>query len=403
MSDARMEVEHLNGEDFRVAFRDWIAASLPLSWRLPAFPQIVPPGDEDPQGVSQSYEWQRILNEGGWAAPAWPIEYGGRNLDIRRRLIVAEELSRARAPVPVGFHGIELLAPTILAHGTMTQRERHLPAMASGAEVWCQGYSEPDAGSDLASLRTSATLDGDAYVINGQKVWTSFGRRATWCFLLARTGTQESRHRGITFFVTPMDTPGVRWRPIVQAAGSADFGELFLDDVRVSADQIVGGEGLGWRVAMSSLGHERLLASNVAHIRVRHDAVMDVARRCRHDSVARDKLTSLGIRVHVLEILQERTLALAVREDPQFAVWAAMLKLAGSELRRALAEFAVSLLGAGAIARSEYGHPLDPSDIEAVWAHELLESRACTIYAGSSEIQRNILAERSLGLPKDRL
>jgi alkylation response protein AidB-like acyl-CoA dehydrogenase len=294
-----------------------------------------------------------------------------------------------------------MLGPTLIEHGTPEQQERFLPGIRSGAEIWCQGYSEPEAGSDLASLRTTAVLDGDDYVVTGQKVWTSFGQRAQWCFLLVRTGTMEERYRSISFLLVDMKSAGIEWRPIRDMSGAEDFGELFLDEVVVPAHQLVGGEGNGWRVAMSSLSHERLLASNCAHLRARVDALVDLARGTSVGTRARDEVIRLFEQVFTLERVESRVLSMARREDPRFPAWASLLKVAGTEARQAIAECATLILGVDASAASSYGAGVEAKNEASVWAHELLESRASTIYAGSSEIQRNILAERGLGLPKD--
>jgi alkylation response protein AidB-like acyl-CoA dehydrogenase len=382
-------------------FRAWLSGVLPAEWCRRAFPSINPPGEEDEEGVDISREWQRVLYEAGWAAPGLPVGYGGRGLDLAGQLAVADELARARAPVPIGFHGLGLLAPTLTAHGTEEQRRHFLPGILSGDEVWCQGYSEPDSGSDLASLRTSARRDGDVYIVNGHKVWTSFGKRATWCFLLARTGPPESKHDGISFFVVSMDSPGIEWRPIVDVTGSEAFGQLYLDHLAIPANQMIGAEGAGWRVAMSSLAHERLLASNIAHMRARYDALIRLARDRRASAVERDRVAAIGARLVGLEGLQSAALRMEMQGDRRFAVWASMVKLGGTVLRQDIAETSMRILGVPATTASRYGCPVDATDEAAVWSHELLDSRACTIYAGSSEIQRNIIGERGLGLPKD--
>ena len=237
--------------------------------------------------------------------------------------------------------------------------------------------------------------------MTGQKIWTSFGRRANWCFLLARTGPTEVRHRGISFFVASMDTPGIEWRPILEITGSEDFGELFLDELRIPGGQLIGAEGDGWRVAMSSLGHERLLATNTAHVQIRFEALVDLARRHRISPSNRDRITTCQMRLVGLQGLQQQALEFALAEDSRFPVWSSMVKLAGTELRRDIAELATRILGVRASVGLLYGQPLDADDEAAVWEHELLHSRAATIYAGSSEIQRNIIAERGLDLPRE--
>jgi alkylation response protein AidB-like acyl-CoA dehydrogenase len=385
-------------ESFRAEVRGWLSETLPAEWCTRAFPRTNPPGHEDPEGVAISRHWHGKLYEAGWVAPGWPIDHGGKGLDLTQLLVLGEELARAKAPVPIGFQGIDLLGPTLIAHASESQKEAYLPGILSGEEVWCQGYSEPDAGSDLASLRTTARSGGDSYVVNGTKVWTSFGNRATWCFLLARTGAPDSGNRGISFFVVRMDAPGLEWRPITELTGAREFGELVLDDVVVPADQLIGGEGDGWRIAMSSLGHERLLAANSAHVRVRYEALSALARRLG-GARDRDKVVKARIGLQGLEGLQARAVALALAKDAQFSIWSSMVKLAATTLRREIAESAVSILGPAAIACA-YGGAIDPDDEPAVWAQELLDSQAATIYAGTSNIQRNIIAERGLGLPK---
>ncbi|HEU5150644.1 MAG TPA: acyl-CoA dehydrogenase family protein [Iamia sp.] len=390
----------LTVDRFRAEVRRWIGDHLPEGWRHPVLPPVTPPGRQDPVRVEHSRGWQAILHEARLAAPGWPEEHGGRSLDLARRLALAEELALARAPAPIGFQGIDILGPTLIAHGDDEQRARFLPGIVSGEEIWCQGYSEPGAGSDLAALRTTAVRDSGKYVVNGQKVWTSFGDRATWCFLLARTGAPDSRHRGISFFVVAMDTPGIEWRPLTEISGGVDFGELFLDDVAIPESQRIGPEGAGWKLAMASLHHERLLASNVAHLKVRLDAVLDLVREAGARPADRDRAAKLVARFRGLEGIQSRALALALADDPGFATFASLLKLAGTELRCALADLAVDLIGpAAAAATSLTGD--EGRSTAAVWAHEAVQARGAVIYAGSSEIQRNILAERGLGLPKD--
>ena len=385
-------------DEFRHEVRSWLAARLPDEWCRPAFPQTLPPTEEDRDAARISRLWHDTLHLGGWIAPGWPREHGGRGLDLRRRVVFAEELALRRAPVPIGFQGIDLLGPTLLRWATPEQRARFLPGILSASEIWCQGYSEPDAGSDLASIATTARRDGDVYVVNGQKVWTSFGDRATWCFLLARTGSSESRHKGLSFFLVEMSTPGIEWRPVRQITGTADFGELFLDDVRIPASQRIGGEGDGWRVAMASLDHERILGANVAHLRTRLEALIALAHRrdLTTSATVRQGIAAVACRVRGVEGLQAR----ALRRDEDGAAdagaWASLLKLAATELRQEIAELAGSMLGGeGMLAPSA---DMDATD---AWRLELLEARACTIYSGTSQIQRNIVAERVLSLPRE--
>lgn len=383
-------------EAFRAEAGAWIDQNLPDDWRRPAFPQTLPPTDEDVEGVRMSRGWHERLYAGGWVAPGWPVEYGGRGLDLAERMVLAEELAMRRAPVPIGFQGIDLLGPTLIEWATDEQQERFLPGILSGEEIWCQGYSEPGAGSDLASISTTARRDGDEYIVNGQKVWTSFGERASWCFLVVRTGERGSRHKGLSFLLADMDTPGIEWRPVRQITGTNDFGELFLTDARVPFDQRVGEEGDGWRVAMASLGHERILSANVAHLRSRLDALIALAQVRGADERTRQRIAAAACAARGLEGVQAGALRRAQAEDPQAGTWASMLKLGATELRQDLAEIAASMLGPDAL--------LDPGaagDVIDVWRLEILEARACTIYAGTSEVQRNIIGERGLGLPRE--
>ncbi len=378
---------------FRGEFRAWLTQNLPGEWTRRAFPENWPPGDEDPAAVEISRAWHRRLYDGGWIAPGWPAEHGGKGLPLDLRMVVTEELARARAPAPIGFQGVDILGPALIAYGTSAQISRFLPPILRADELWCQGYSEPDAGSDLAALRTRAVRDGDHYVVTGQKTWTSYGSRAHWCFLLVRTGSASSGRRGISFLLAPMSTPGIQWRPIRQLTGDTHFGELFLHEARVPGENIVGAENEGWQVAMHSLAHERLLSGNVAAIRTRLDALVELASRVGASETTRRTIAMLEARVLGAHQLQARALALAATDDRGFAWWAAMVKLASTELRQAIAAAASELLG-GAMC-------LGAGPDGELWRHELLDARAATIYAGTSEIQRTIIAERGLGLPRD--
>jgi alkylation response protein AidB-like acyl-CoA dehydrogenase len=378
---------------FQTQFRLWLRDHLPAEWTQRTFPENWPPGDEHAADVAISRAWHKQLAKDRWIAPGWPIEYGGRGLTLIQRMAVAEELSAARAPAPIGFQGVDILGPAIIEFGTPEQRERFLPPILSADELWCQGYSEPESGSDLASIRTRGIRDGDDFIISGQKVWTSYGSRADWCFLLARTGPADSRHHGLTFFLFRMDSPGVDWRPIRQITGDVQFGELFLDDVRVPADQIIGDEGGGWKVAMHSLSHERILGGNVVPMRARLDALIDLARSRSAPLSIKESIVRLESRLLGATGIQARALAMAEANDPRFSSWASLVKLGSTELRQAIAEVACDLLGMSSVAGMDTEGKL--------WRNELLDSRAATLYAGTSEIQRNIIAEQALCLPRE--
>ncbi len=379
--------------EFREEIRAWLDTNLPPEWTERAFPENWPPGDEHPEAVEISRAWHHRLDEGGWLAPGWPVEHGGRGLRLPERVVVAEELAAARAPAPIGFSGVDILGPALIAHGTPEQRARFLPPILRGLELWCQGYSEPGSGSDLASMSTRAVADGDHYVVTGQKTWTSYGSRADWCFLLVRTGTTEARHRGITFLLAPMSTSGIEWRPTKQLLGDAHFGDLFLDEARVPRANVVGREGEGWQVAMHSLAHERVLSGNIVPLRTRLDALRRLAHERGIGPALRDRLARLEADLFAASRIQARALDLAAADDHAFGAWAAMVKLCSTELRQEISLAAAALLG------PELAAGDDPD--ATAWRHELLDARAATIYAGTSEVQRNIIAEHGLGLPRE--
>jgi alkylation response protein AidB-like acyl-CoA dehydrogenase len=380
---------------WRGRLRAWLDEHLPKEWRTRAFPAQWPPGDDDPAEVAVSRQWHERLHDGGWIAPGWPVEAGGCGLGLTERMAYVEEMARVRAPAPIGFAGVDILGPALIAFGTDEQRRRFLPPILSAAELWCQGYSEPEAGSDLAAMTTRAVRDHDGYVITGQKVWTSYGGRADWCFLLARTGDADSRHRGLSFFLVAMDSPGLEWRPIRQLTGERHFGELFLDGVLVPTSGLVGGAGDGWAIAMHSLAHERLLSGNVAPVRARLDALLTLLRAENGSPVHRQAAAGLEARLRAVTWLQARALARVSAGAADGPAWASMVKLASTELWQAVSELAVTVTGVAATSAPAAG-----ADDAAVWAYDLLDGRAGTIYAGTSEVQRNLIAERALGLPR---
>ena len=387
---------------FRQEFRDWLARNLPTEWSEREFAPNWPPSDDDPDEVEISRLWQRRLFEGGWVAPGWPVEHGGRGLDLAHRVVLDSELAAARAPVPIGFSGIDTLGPALIRFGTDEQRARFLPRILSAEDLWCQGYSEPDAGSDLASLRTTAVRDGDDYVVTGQKVWTSYGGRADWCFLLVRTGSPESGRKGITFLLAEMSTPGIEWRQIRQVHGDTHFGELFLDGARVPVSQRLGEEGEGWRIATHSLAHERMMAGNgPGPVRARLDALERLARQVGCPPTVRQELARLEGRLRGLEGVAALAGSLAEQGDPRLGAWASMVKLLATEIRVSITETAGHLLGTalGAAGPDPGGRAGERHGVE-LWAWELLEARSGPIYAGTNEIQRNIIGELGLGLPR---
>jgi alkylation response protein AidB-like acyl-CoA dehydrogenase len=368
-----------------------------------------PPGPE-PQGldewVSYGKAWQRRLHEAGWCGVHWPKEYGGRGASLIEQIIFQEETARARAPQLINLAGLTMGGPVLIAHGTEAQKKRFLANILSAKEIWCQGFSEPNAGSDLASLKTRAVLDGDSFVVNGQKVWTSFARYADWCMLLVRTDPEAPKHRGITFLLADMRSPGVTVRPLEQITGEEDFNEVFFEDVRVPRENVVGGVNRGWEIAITTLMHERqtltfsrqlqsrvALGELLALARVHPDPHRPVAR----DALARQKLAAAYIDNEAMKYTALRNLTRALRggvPGPEGSIE----KLFWSEMYQRMLESALELQGPFAQLVRGSAHAVD----DGRWGHLMLYSRGRTIAAGSSEIQRNIIAERVLGLPRGR-
>jgi len=345
-------------------------------------------------------DWTARLAEAGYVAPHWPKPYG---LDAGpiQQLVIDEELRAAGAPRPLNPIGIGWAGPTLLVAGTQQQQERYLPGILSGRELWCQLFSEPGAGSDLASLTTRAERDGDEYVVHGQKVWTTLAHVAQYGILLARTDPTAEQHRGISYFVVDMSTPGITVRPIKQMDGTAMFNEVFLDRVRIPAREIVGEENDGWRLAKVTLGNERVSLSGEGALWGRGptaDTVLDLVRG--HGGVAdplvRQKLAALYIESEVLRLIRLRTVSAIVRghePGPETSVRKALADEHGQHVMA----LAVELAGTSGMVldRGPFGEP------DATWSEGFLYSRALTIGGGTSEVQRNIIGERVLGLPRD--
>ena len=347
--------------------------------------------------------WERTLGAAGWIGLGWSEDgYGNRRGDLGQQVAWAEEYARSRAPARSGHIGENLLAPTLIAHGSDEQKARFLPPIASGDELWCQGYSEPGAGSDLAGVRTAAVLDRDAdvYRISGQKIWTSLAHEADWCFVLARTEAGSRRHHGLSFLLVPMDQPGrIEVRPIRQMTGTSEFNEVFFDGAHARAEHLVGGEGNGWQVAMSLLGFERGVSTLAQQIgfaqelgRVVETAVSTGAV---DDPVVRDCLVRQWAELRVMRWNALRTLgSSADRGAPSVA------KLLWGRWHQRLGELAMRVRGAGAAVGPADWTATTPYELDAS-QHLFLFSRADTIYGGSDEIQRTIIAERVLGLPRE--
>jgi alkylation response protein AidB-like acyl-CoA dehydrogenase len=356
------------------------------------------PGDDDCL-FEERLAWERHLGAHGWTCVAWPKEHGGRGLSLHQQVVYFEEYARARAPGRIGHIGETLLGPTLIAFGTDAQRERFLPGIVAGTELWCQGYSEPGAGSDLAHIQTRAELVDGTWVIEGQKVWTSQAHWADWCFVLARTDRSAAKHKGISYLLVPMRQDGVEIRPIHQLTGDSEFNEVFFSGARADADAVVGEVDGGWPVAMGTLAFERgasTLGQNLMFLN-EWDEVLAVAQRNGRiaDPVVRQRLMDCWIRLRLMRLNAMRIMSASVEAPPA----AMVTKLFWATLHRDLGELAVDVLGPEATlctATSSDGSP-DDSRLQRLF----LFSRSDTIYAGTNEIQRNIIGERALALPKE--
>jgi alkylation response protein AidB-like acyl-CoA dehydrogenase len=386
-------------EAFRKDLRAWLAEAVPAHGAGPS---------EGDWAARRDYDtgWQRKLFDAGYAGIGWPTEYGGRGAELSEQLVYYEEIARARAPyVGVNFVGLLHGGPTLIVEGTDAQKAAHVAPILRGEQVWCQGFSEPTAGSDLASLRTSATRDGDDYVISGHKIWTSFAQVADYCELLARTDPEASKHGGITWLIVPMDAPGIEIRPLRTLSGSGEFSEVYFDDVRVPVTHRVGAENDGWRVANVTLRFERgtSFASQMVELRQYVADLVDVAKRVtRRDGSAWED-TSLRREVGHMEAELEALwamLKLSISQAGESGVpgiGASAVKLVYTELYQRIAELSVRVIGrAGLCMEDVAGLPSERFLARA------LQSLSLTIAAGTSQIQRNIISERILGLPKER-
>jgi len=391
-------------EQFRRRVRQWLEQG--LTGRFAALRGAGGPGREE-EAHAGRLAWNRHLAAAGWTCLSWPPEHGGRGATLAQQVIFHEEYARAGAPTRVGYLGEELVGPTLIAFGTPEQQRRFLPAIKAVDELWCQGYSEPGAGSDLAAVATAAELDGDEWVITGQKVWTSLAHVADWCFVLARTEPGSRRGAGLSYLLVPMRQRGVTVRPIRQLTGTAEFNEVFFDGARTGRDLVVGEAGDGWRVALATLSFERGVATLGQQIGFERElgALVALAREtgAAADPVLRDKLARAWIGLEAMRAHALRTLAPdpdRAAAGPQAAstqaasTEASVLKLLWSRWRQELGELAMEVRGAPSMVAR--GEPYDLDD----WQRLFLFSRADTIYGGSSEIQRNIIAQRVLGLPR---
>jgi alkylation response protein AidB-like acyl-CoA dehydrogenase len=383
-------------EAFRKDVRAWLEANLPDDLRGRAFASSRADRDE----VARLRAWQKTMAEAGYVGMDWPREYGGRGASIVEMVILYQEMARAESPQLVNRGGVSMLGPTLMKYGTPAQRTRFLRKILTAEELWCQGFSEPNAGSDLANLQTRAVRDGDHYVLNGQKVWTSMGHVADWGFFLVRTDPSAAKHKGISFLLVDMKTPGITVRPLRQMTGEAEFNETFLDNVRVPVANLVGKEHEGWGVAITTLAYERDLLTFIRHISLRnalHRLVKLVRERGRGaDPVVRQKIATLWIGEQVLQLNAYRSLTKILRGG-QPGPEGSTSKLYWSQVDQELAQVATEILGpASQIAPGSAWAP-----DEGQWEFYALLAQASGIRAGTTEILRNILGERVLGLPKD--
>jgi len=398
-------------EAFRVEIRRWLEENLPDGWFDEGLEMT------GPQRAEFNRSWTDRLFAGGWICASWPKEYGGRGLSIWENVVLTEEFARAGAPMRGDFFGDTLVGPTILQWGTEDQKKRFLPQILSGKVAWCQGFSEPNAGSDLANLGCRAELDGDEWVISGQKVWTTQAQNADYVFLLARTDPDAPKHKGISYLLVPMRQPGVEIRPIVQVDGSAEFNEVFFDEARCPRDDVVGGVNNGWKVAMTTLGFERGSSATTSHRRFEKELeeIVEIARRrgLTSDPRVRQRLAAAHTVVQIMRINGLRSLStlLAGRKDPGVAALGATNKMFWSEYHRDVMELAIELMGpegqllngtdeeqtVPGVGRRRTVRPYPADVLQALFFF----SRSETIWGGAAEIQRNIVGERVLGLPKE--
>ena len=374
---------------FRAEARAWLEANVPEA-ALASF--------DTAEGARAHRAWEKRLHAGGWAMVPWPKEYGGRGANLLEWLVFEEEYYRARAPKRINQNGIFLLGPTIMEHGTTAQKARFLPKIASSEEVWAQGWSEPNAGSDMAAITTTAIRDGDHYVIQGQKTWASRGAFADWLFGLFRTDPKSERHHGLTFVLVPLDTPGVTVRPIAQLDGETGFAEVFFDGARVPVEHRLGPEGEGWGVAMSTAGFERGLMLR-SPARFQDVAARLVALLRENDASASDPLRDdvvrcwMGAEAYALETYRTVSRLLA---GGKIGAEASLNKIFWSELDIRMHELALQILGD----RGELLPEAPAAQGVGTWLDSYLFALSGPIYAGTNEIQRNIVAERILGLPR---
>ncbi len=367
---------------FRDELRQWLSAN---------------DAGDPPEGEDAHYAWrrefQRRLADGGWAAVHWPREYGGRGATLTQSAIFFEELGGAGAPLPANVLGLLLAGPTIMSWGTLEQKDRYLGPIVTAEEIWCQGFSEPDAGSDLAALKTRALKRGDEWIVTGQKVWTSGAQYSKWCMLVARTDNEAAKHKGLTYFLMDMDQPEIQVRPLRQITGEPEFNELFIEEARIPQANVLGGEGNGWKVALTTLMNERAGLAFFLQVRLRQLLDQLVAhaseRGLLEDPVLAEKVGDLHLRTEVLRLTALRGLT-ATEKYGQPGPEGSLTKWMWSETNQQLTQLAADVLGPEGL---RAGSP---------WSYELMRARGNSIEGGTTEVLKNIVSERVLGLPKAR-
>jgi alkylation response protein AidB-like acyl-CoA dehydrogenase len=384
-------------QEFRLQLRRWLETALPAGWGETVFE----PEDEVERYMFRR-DWDRTLSQGGWAGINWPTEYGGRGATLVERAIFAEEMALAKAPESLNIIGQNLAGPTILHYGSDEQKRRFLPPIISSDEIWCQGFSEPNAGSDLASCRTKAERRGDHYVVNGQKIWTSYAQYSQWCFALVRTDPDAPKHKGLSFLLIDMASPGLSVRPLRQISGESEFNETFFEDVMVPVENLVGAENDGWRIAMTTLAYERGPEDCLGRqIRFKQELelLLDIASE-GPDALTDDPLVRQSLGRSIVEVEAMRLVAL--KSFSRYLAGhdrgpdASIVKLYWSHAAQRMNEAALDILGPSAVLSGN-----DPAATAAGrFQNSFLQSKAFSIYSGSSEIQRNIIGERMLGLPR---
>jgi alkylation response protein AidB-like acyl-CoA dehydrogenase len=367
---------------FRDELRTWLADN---------------PPDERPSNGDEGAEyawrraWQRRLYDAGWAAPAWPTEYGGRGASLTESAIYFEEIGRARVPLPANVLGVLLGGPTLMVWGSDEQKERYLAPILSAEEIWCQGFSEPEAGSDLAALKTRAVKDGEEWVVTGQKVWTSGAQYSKWCMLVARTDFEAEKHKGLTYFLMDMEQDAVQVRPLRQLTGESEFNELFIEEARIPDANVVGGVGNGWKVALTTLMNERAGLGFALQIRLRHllDDLIEAAaeRGALADPLYADALADLHLRCESIRLLSWKGLT-DVERYGQPGPEGSLTKWLWSDTNQKLTQLAVDIVGPEVLTA------------HTDWSYEMLRARGNSIEGGTTEVLKNIVAERVLGLPR---